>query len=578
MIRRLKPTRLFVATLAGAALSGCAAQKLDPNLIAATDVGRYGGARVAIQNKLTPNQSDRSYILYRLRLLILTLADGSPAAAEETANQTFRLLRTQGINDDKTVSSGVFNESVKIWKGEPFEQAMGYTYIAIQKAELGQWDNARAAAGASLFLLKDFGENERGKEMTAVEVARRAAEEDARNGEGAGDKYINKGYTPIKTNFVLGYLLSGLANKALGRTDEANDNFNEAAVVNASLKPLANNLAKGTYNTVFIVDFGRGPTKTASGPDGAFASFVPNTRSDGAPLDATVSDGQSIAQAPPAQDINRMASSLMWNNLEDVRHAKSVLGNAMLIGGTVVAANAANSGNSGRGRDDTAMWVGLGVAAAGLLLKETAQADTRHAEFLPQRVYVIPVNITKPGSTATLEVAGWPASRMVLPSIDPPSDSHAIQLRYVRLNPIGPQPWATTGQVVISNDYFEGRVEGDTLPYIMGGRDVSTPSAKVMERYHEAGNLTSLTSVDLENLYREEGIALTVEDQQGRSRKHILEGGDSLVAPLPGTAGYARLFDQLHQPYKPKSPALKDLLKQIRSGGQIEESQRTPAN
>src|SRR6185369_8080879 len=201
-------------------------------------------------------------------------------AAEEVANQTFRLLRTQGLNADRTTASIVLNEDIKIWKGEPFEQALSYTYIAIQKAELGQWDNARAAANASLFLLKDFGHNERGQEMTNIEVARRAAEQDARS-NGAGDRYINKGYTPIKTNFVLGYLLSGLANKALGRTDEANDNFNEAVVVNASLKPLANNLAKGTYNTVFIVDFGRGPTKTASGPDKAFASFVPNTRSDG---------------------------------------------------------------------------------------------------------------------------------------------------------------------------------------------------------------------------------------------------------------------------------------------------------
>jgi hypothetical protein len=71
-----------------------------------------------------------------------------------------------------------------------------------------------------------------------------------------------------------------------------------------------------------------------------------------------------------------------------------------------------------------------------------------------------------------------------------------------------------------------------------------------------------MTTVDLENLYREEGIALTVEDQQGRSRKHILEGGDSLVAPLPGTAGFARLFDQMHPPYQPRSQAVQDLVRQ----------------
>ena len=140
-------------------LTGCV-RTLDPNLIAATEAGRYGGARVAIQENLTNNPSDRAYILDRLRLSILTLADGQVEIAEIPANQLFSLLTTQGINADRTVSSAVINERVKIWKGEPFEQALGYHYIAMQKAMRGEWDNARAAAGASLFLLKDFSENQ----------------------------------------------------------------------------------------------------------------------------------------------------------------------------------------------------------------------------------------------------------------------------------------------------------------------------------------------------------------------------------------------------------------------------------
>ena len=545
---------------------GCQGPQLDPNLVAATDVGRYGGARVALEKKLPESPSDRSYILERLRLLILTLADGQPGAAEEVANQTFRLLRTQGINADRTVASVVLNEDVKIWKGEPFEQALGFTYVAIQKAELGQWDNARAAAGASLFLLKDFGDNERGQEMSNIEVARRAAEEDARKGEGAGDKYLNKGYTPVKTNFVLGYILSGLANKALGRTDEASDNFHEAAVVNASLEPLAKELTSGTYNTVFIVDFGRGPEKIATGPDQAFSRFVPKSPSDGNPVTVSIScgDGAFAAKSvPQVQDINRMAASLMWNNLEDVRQAKSTIGSGLLIGGLGVAAYGAQGGG-GRRHNDTVALAGLGAAAAGLLLKSTAHADTRHAEFLPQRVYIVPVNITGRNSTVTIEIAGIPGAKMVLPALSPPTEAHDLQLRYVRMNPMGGQAWASTGQVVYGNDYCDARVEGDTLPYIMGGRDCSTPSEKVLQRYQAAGNCASMTTVDLENLYREEGIALSNEDQQGRSRKHILEGGDSLVAPLPGTAGYARLFDQVHSPYQPKSKALQELLEQRR--------------
>jgi len=62
-----------------------------------------------------------------------------------------------------------------------------------------------------------------------------------------------------------------------------------------------------------------------------------------------------------------------------------------------------------------------------------------------------------------------------------------------------------------------------------------------------------MSLVELENLYREEGIYFTVEDQGGIAGRHILEGGNSLVCPTPGSVGYERLFGQMHEPYRPKS-------------------------
>ncbi len=564
----MKGVRPWMWCAAGAAAlaGGCAQEQVSPRLRADVDAGRYSLARVAIQKRLTENPGDRSYILDRLRLLILTLADGQPAAGEEVANQAYRLLRTQGLNADRTTASVVFNEGVKIWKGEPYEQALAYTYIAMQKAQLGQWDNARAAAGSSLFLLKSFGENERGDEVSSLELARRAAEEDARRGGGAGDRYINRGYTPIKTNFVLGYLLNGVANRAMGREDEAADNFHEAGVVRESLRPLARALEGGGYNTVFVVDYGVGPTKIATGPDGALAGYVENWPSDGRPIRAVVEGGSAVlAEVPPAQDINAMARSLMWNNLEDVRVAKSAIGSAMVVGGLAVA---------GTSRDEEAQYAGLGVALAGLLMKATATADTRHAEFLPQRVYVVPVQIDEADARVTLEVAGDASSRIVLPALDPPADGR-VQLRYVRLTARGSGEWATGGRVMYGNDEYGGVVDGDTLPYILGGRDVSLPSPRVLERYQRAGWLTDFTTVELENLYREEGIALSVDDARGASRRHVLEGGDSLVPPLAGTAGYARLFGQLHPPYEPRSRWLRELSGTLRN--QSDRNQGTEA-
>jgi len=120
--------------------------------------------------------------------------------------------------------------------------------------------------------------------------------------------------------------------------------------------------------------------------------------------------------------------------------------------------------------------------------------------------------------------------------------------------------------VVYANDAYAGRVEGDDLPYILGGRDASRPTQQALSRYQAAGHLSGMTTVELENLYREEGIKLTEEDLGGRPHVHVLEGGDSLVPPLAGTAGYARVFCQEHGPYAPRSQALRDLRERLAAG------------
>lgn len=533
-------------------LSGCVTT-LDPNLIAATDAGRYGGARVAIQEKLTNNPSDRAYILDRLRLSILTLADGQPDIAEIPVNQLFSLLSTQGINADRTVSSVVINERVKIWKGEPFEQALGYHYIAMQKAMRGEWDNARAAAGASLFLLKDFSQNKQGsnRPMTTEQLARRAAEMDRRN-SGSGTKYLDSGYVATKTDFTLGYLMNAVANLSLARPDEARDNFNAVRELNPGLVALCDQLESGKYNTIFVVDYGRGPEKVAYGPDNALATFSPRVRSDSRQLEVTM--GERTTLYPAVLDVNVMSKNHMWNNLEDVRSAKSTIGSLMMIGGTAVAVSS---------DDDDAQLAGVLVAAVGALVKASAKADTRHCEFFPQRVFLFPANITTPGATMTLTPEQDDRSRIVLTDLSPPDQgvgTARFALRYVRLNAQGPQSWATSGRVYYSNDYRIQEVPGDTLPYIMGGNCVRSPDELAMQRYRQGGNLTDLTASELANLYREEGIALSTEDQRGRAQKHVLEGGTSLVAPLSGSTGYQRLFGQPHQPYQPRSSALRNYI------------------
>lgn len=535
----------------GFGVAGCGAG-LDRDLVDASRVGRYGGARVALQANLEGDPGNRNYVLGRLRLLILTLADGQPGAADVVAGETFRVLSTQGLNADRTISSAVINERVKIWKGEPFEQAFGYTYISIQKAMLGEWDNARAAANNSLFRLKDFTANER-RSPSTQELARRAAAAQARGG---GD-YLATGYDAVESDFVLGHLLAAVSARGLGREDEAGEYLTSAAAASPAIRPTAERLASNTYNTVFVVDVGIGPEKVAYGSDGALARFVPRQSLPSSGVKAEVGGpggggGDNVIQVGGglATDVNQMAASHMWNNLEDVRSAKSLVGTGLVAGGAGVAIAS---------DDEGAQMAGLIAIGVGLLLKASASADTRYCEFLPQSTYIVPVMVNEPGSWVRL-TAGQ--STMTLTDLTPPpsrGERKPLQLRYVRMVNTNPA-WAVNGETVVANDRTNRRVPGDTLPFIMGGTCVKQPNEATMQRYQQGGNLRDITASDLANLYREEGIALTVEDQRGESRKHVLDGGDSLVCPLEGTAGYQRLFGQRHAPYQPRSAALRDYL------------------
>lgn len=158
------------------AAGGC--HKPDVKFIQQVRAGQYGQARADLIPKLDNNKGSRGYTADRMKLAGMDLADGLPDSAEPTLNEVYEILRTQGLNEDKTVEAVVINEGVKRWKGEPFEQALMYCYIGIQKAMRGEWGNARAAVANSLFMLKDFTEStnekdRRGSGLTTVEIATR---------------------------------------------------------------------------------------------------------------------------------------------------------------------------------------------------------------------------------------------------------------------------------------------------------------------------------------------------------------------------------------------------------------------
>ena len=499
--------------------------------------GRHADVRLYLVNHLQPDRRHRQYLLDRMQLGVATLAEGYPEAGRRTFERIFDTLRTQGINADRTVASIVISDRVRFWKGEPFEQAMAYLYVGMHHAMRGDWSNLRAAADNALFHLRDFGEDETGRRLDNESIVYRALRD-------REDRDTLESFTAVRSNLALAWLLSAVANQQMGRREESDRQFDTVVQLDERLVDVVDTFRDGDYDTVLVVEFGRGPRKVATGPDGAIARFEPMLESDDAPLIVTA-NGRT-REMPLVLDVNRMAQDHRWNNLEDMRTAKSRLGSLMMAGGTAAVVSDLDD------KPSTATWGGLGLLLAGAAAKGGARADTEHCELLPQRVYVAPLRVSEADEPIALEVESDPSSRLLLTGLTAPPQGTA-QLRLIRLVSHQAQPpaWARTGRVHYANDRYSGDAPG-ALPFILGGRCVRRPSAEVLADYQRAGHLERFTVSRLRDLYRSEGISWDDDDAGAQPRRHVLEGGTSLAAPLAGTAGFARLFCQEHLPYRPR--------------------------
>lgn len=524
----------WIAAAASAiALSGCASRGRDLDLLHHVRAGEYGYARSYL-NKEVGSGSKSRQLLPLINLGLVDLADGLARESEPIFNQVFEILRLRDVNAGTRLTAAVVNEGVTYFKGEPFEQAMAYCYVAVQKASIGDFDNCRAAAVAALELLDEY-DSFRG--ITAASPT-------------------GHPYAVHRNTFALAMMLAGLGNVGMGRGEEASDYFARAVEVAPSLAPAAEALVQRGANTVFVVDFGAGPAKIQDGQAVSFASVTP---SDERQVGVAV-NGTPQGQFALAVDLNGMAQRYSWDELRGSREFKQALGEGMMIGGAVVAANA---------DDEEAAIVGLSLFVAGLLTQATTRADLRQMDILPQRVYIVPAYVSEPDSTIELSLPGTVG--MTLAGIDPPRDR--LQVRYVRIGQWDRSGgWADSGEVLYANDNYAQHIDGQELPYILGGSCVRTPTHEVLAEYQAAGFLRGMTLADLLELYRQEGIRIGTDGTGGRLGRHILEGGNWLFTPQEGTAGYARLYGVPRRPWEPRSDAVRRLRDEIQ--GQIGDMQQ----
>jgi hypothetical protein len=553
-------------------LVACSTYTPDRQLGAYVDNGEFARARVRLGRSMTTDPSDRSYILDQSKGVLLGLADGLPARVmEPQVERLSEQLRTQGLNSDSTVSSFFVGEAnARVYKGEPFEQALGAFTIACFDATKGDWGNARAGVSNALFKLRDFTQalgGPRGAQRPAPasspsahdttpldtgEQLRQREQLVARAKESDRPEDLGVDYTPVLSDFEAGYVLKAIAARV--RNDEAEFNETLAQLRQAAprLSVYADMLAQRPFNAVIVAVWGRGPQKVGTGLDNAIATWRPRWPSDDRAL---IVVGPGLRERfPVITDTNRLAADLRWNNLEDLRVAKSILGSAMVVGGAVAASQS---------RDRAVQGVGLGLILAGALMKATAGADERHNELLPQRIYIAPLMLPDAPTTITLQVENAPESRLVLGSLRGTATRDATPLHFAFLpNNSSAQAWAANGTILYDND-ATGQINPVALPWILGGQDVRLPSDDALRSYQRSGYLTDFSVEDLAGLYKQEDIDVEGRDVGARIGAHILEGGSFLYTPQLGSAGFQRILAQKHPAYEPKSPAVRELAERV---------------
>jgi hypothetical protein len=315
------------------------------------------------------NGPSRDKVLWQYRTAAAAMRQGKFAEAKPLLDDA--LLTLQGIfgkDAEARKSRRMFSrEERKTFIGEPYERAMAYFYRGILYWMDGEPDNARACFRSAEF-----------------------EDSDAESKEFAGD-------------WVLPDYLEALATAKLG--GDGSDAFKRAqvSVKNASLP-----LLDPKVNTLFLVEFGPGPTKYATGAYGEQLRF----RTPASPVKSVLLkvDILSIPIAP-VDDLNYQATTRGGRVMDHILANKAVFkagtdtfGDAAIISGAILA-------SGGRGKKNATDEVGAGLMIAGLLSKivsaaTTPVADTRAWDNLPQFLSFAQLTLPAGPHTATIEFLG----------------------------------------------------------------------------------------------------------------------------------------------------------------------------
>ncbi len=321
---------------------------------------------------------NRNLVLGHMHGGLAALATGHMDLAERSLDTALAGIEAVYADNEaaEKARSVWHSETVKDFKGEPYERAMAYYYRGLAYLARGDWDNAQAAFQGGV-LQDTFAEMERHRADLASLV-----------------------------------WLEGWANSCRGNSSRADDLFAEARSLNPKLT------VPGKNETVLVVaESGQGPRKFRAGNHGEILGIREGLVGNYA-LAARL--GSTTVPLARAEDLffqattrgGRAADKILADKAA-TKDGTEALGAAMIVGGLGTAGYAtANNNNNNNGRNNnSAAAAGLTMALIGLLVYAASQnmdasADARTWVNLPHSIHL-----------ATLPAEGFDAAALTL--VDP---------------------------------------------------------------------------------------------------------------------------------------------------------------
>lgn len=325
-----------IATIVGFAVlvTGCATTERHPMTAFYQYDYDYAvkGFRAEV-GRVQKEKEDRNIVLANLNYAGAAVEGGAYSSALDGLGAAAKLMEDVEYGAQRGQASMVLAHDMRVYKGEPYERALAYSYMGVIYFRRGDYENARAAF--NLALLAD------------------------RSSKGDNEDY--------RDDFALAHYLIGKTYLKLGEADNAGISFGKVAKYMPG-NPFASADKVRDSNFTLLVEMGCGPYKkpdiivgtvdmigTCNYPDHAAEVYV---------------DGQLLGRTAKLVDLNYQAKTSGSSGRDVAQAAKgiavAVAKQVPLVGGLI----------------------GLAADASGV-----SKADLRHWGEMPGEVHVIEAKI-----------------------------------------------------------------------------------------------------------------------------------------------------------------------------------------